>query len=177
MKTTKRYNVMLAGCQSHIKSREYEDVSFEDVLYIIQHNTNKAFLDANGIDVPSIEWLGEYQDMSPEYSICIEECNPPVTCAFYGVDYPDYFTGFGYMRRGFCVPLFQQRYTGLELSRLIQEETDDFSYEFSDEQIRAINDMCAKFDTELKDEIVIDLPSEAITSEEGPNAYFIFNEQ
>jgi hypothetical protein len=152
----------------------YEDVSFEDVLYIIEHNTNKAFLDANGMEMPSIEKLYEYQDMSSEYSICIEECNPTVTCAFYGVDYPDYFTGYGYMRQGFCVPLFQQRYTGLELSRLIQEETDEVSYEFSNEQIGAIYDMCAKFD-ELRDTVLIDLPNEAIGNEYVQNAYFVFN--
>lgn len=173
MKT--RYNIVLAGIQPHIKDRRYEDVGIEDVLYILENNTNLAFLRANGMEMPSIERLGSYQDLNSDYSICIEECNPTVTCAFYGVDYPDYFTGFGYMRQGFFVPLFRQRYTGLELSRLIQEETDAVSYEFSDEQISAINDMCAKFD-ELRDTVLIDLSNEAIGNEYVPNAYFVFND-
>lgn len=172
----KRFNVILAGCQSHIKSRRYEDVGIEDVLYILMNNANREYLLANGLPMPSVYVLNEYQDMSSEYSIHIEEYIPAVKCAFYGVDYSDYFPGFGCMKRGFCVPLFQQRYTGTELSELIQNECDGMDMGFSDEQISAINDMCAKFATDLKDEIVIDLPSEAITSEEGPNAYFVFND-
>jgi hypothetical protein len=175
MKTTKRYNVMLAGCQQHIKDRRYEDVSFEDVLYILMNNANREYLLANGLPMPSVDVLNKYQDMSSEYSICIEECNPPVTCAFYGVDHSDYFPGFGCMKRGFCVPLFQQRYTGTELSELIQDECDGMDMGFSDEQISAINDMCAKFATDLRDTVLIDLSNEAIGNEDVPNAYFEFN--
>ena len=174
--TIKRYNVILAGCQAHIKARKYEDVSLQDVLYILENNTNRDYLRSNNLAMPSHEVLNEYQSMSSEYSIYIEEYNHAVTCELYGIDYPDYFNGFGYMKEGFCVPLFQTRYTWAELSSLIQDEIDSIDYGFSDAQYRAIYDMCAKLDTELKDTLLIDLPSEAITSEKVPNAYFIFND-
>lgn len=171
----KRYNVVLAGCQAHIKDRKYEDVSLEDVLYIIEHNTNRQYLLANGMEQPSIERLSEYQDMSSEYSVLIEEYKPSVTCDFYSVDYPDYFTGFGYMREGFAVPLFQTRYTGTQLAALIRDEIDFIDYGFSAEQISAINDMCEKFN-ELSDGSVIVLEGENIMDEFGPNVYFVFND-
>jgi len=175
MKNMRRYNVVLAGCQAHIKDRKYEDVSKEDVLYILHNNANNDYLRRNLLRIPSINRLDECQSLNSDYNIYISDYTPAVKCELYGIDYPDYFTGFGYMKEGFCVPLFQQKYTGTELSGLIQEETDSIDYGFSDEQFCAIYDMCAKFD-ELKDTLLIDLPSEAITSEKVPNAYFIFND-
>ena len=77
---TKRYNVVLAGCQAHIKDRKFEDVSLQDVLYILENNTNRDYLSANNLAMPSAEVLNEYQDMSSEYSIYIEEYIPAVTC-------------------------------------------------------------------------------------------------
>jgi len=77
---TKRYNVVLKAVQSHVKDRKYEDVSKEDVLYILDNNTNRDYLSANNLAMPSAEVLNEYQDMSSEYSIYIEEYIPAVTC-------------------------------------------------------------------------------------------------
>ena len=172
----KRYNVILAGCQAHIKDRKYEDVSLRDVLYILEKNTDRDYLSANNLAMPSHEVLNEFQSMSSESSIYIEEYNHAVNCEFFGIDYPDYFNGFGYMKGGFCVPLFQQNYTGTQLSELIHDEVDSIDYGFSNDQFCAIYDMCAKLDTELRDTILIDLSTEAITSESVPYAYFIFND-
>ena len=173
-----RYNVVLTAMQSpNIKDRRYEDVSKDDVLYILANNHNYDYLRANGFTMPSIERLDEYQELSSDFNIYICEYVPDVTCELYGIDYPDYFTGYGYMKEGFCVPLFQTRYTGAELSSLIQDEIDSIDYGFSNEQVSAIYDMCAKLDTELKDSLVIELDIDPDEDMIGyPNAYFIFND-
>ena len=44
---TKRYNVVLTAMQSHVKDRKYEDVSKEDVLYILHNNANHDYLRSN----------------------------------------------------------------------------------------------------------------------------------
>lgn len=69
----KRYNVVLAGCQAHIKDRKYEDVSLQDVLYILNNNCNREYLLANNFPMPSIDRLGIHQELNSDYNIYITD--------------------------------------------------------------------------------------------------------